>query len=212
MASSIIHLCIAKEVVKELNVNEEEFLYGNILPDYLAIKNYRKKDKLHFYEKQTIGDITKENVNLEKFIRQYGKEIKDSVSLGIYSHFITDYIWIENFMINHLVNINNKNYLRTKRGNIRNNRITVYKEYDKMNKWLINKYNVSAEFIKNINYNGIFKEIYDLPTEEIFNKTNQYMNQFKDGEMEIFTKEEIENFIQMTSKEVVKRLKAKIKE
>ena len=81
-----------------------------------------------------------------------------------------------------------------------------------MNEWLICNYKLSDEFIKKINYKGIFKEIYDLPTEEIHKKINQYMKQFSEGEMEIFTKEEIEDFIQSTTKEVIKRLRAKMKE
>lgn len=68
MPSSIIHLCVAKEVAKQTQVNKEEFFYGNILPDQAIVKNYREKDKLHFYKKVTIGDITKENVCLEDFL------------------------------------------------------------------------------------------------------------------------------------------------
>ena len=46
MPSSIIHLCVAKEVAKQIKVNKEEFLYGNILPDQAIVKSYKEKDKL----------------------------------------------------------------------------------------------------------------------------------------------------------------------
>lgn len=207
MASSIIHLCIAKEVAKQIKVNKEEFLYGNILPDQAIVKNYKEKDKLHFYEKITIGNITKDNVNLEKFLSTHQGNIQDSVSLGIYSHFITDNLWIQNFMINHLINLKGKIYLKTQRGNLRNNRITVYIDYDKMNEWLIKEYNISCEFIKTVKYDGSFKEIYNLPQEKIYEKINGYMQNTRKGKMDVFSKEEIEDFIKRTTVEVVKRIK-----
>lgn len=206
MPSSIIHLCVAKEVAKQIKVNKEEFFYGNILPDQAIVKNYSQKDKLHFYKKVTIGDITKENVNLEDFLKVHKNDLSDSVSIGVYSHFITDYLWIENFIVNHLINIDGKIYLKTKRGNLRNNRATVYVDYDRMNDWLIKKYDISCEFIKEVKYNGKFKEIYNLPKEKIYEKINGYIQNTKKGEMDIFTKEEVENFINKTTMEVIKKI------
>lgn len=207
MPSSIIHLCVAKEVAKQIKVNKEEFLYGNILPDQAIVKSYKEKDRLHFYKKVTIGNITKENVDLEEFLSIHKKDLKDSVSLGIYSHFITDNLWIENFIVNHLVNIDGKIYLKTKRGNLRNNRITVYIDYDRMNEWLIEKYDISCEFIKKVKYKGNFKRIYNLPQEKIYAKINGYIQNTKKGEMDIFSKEEVEGFIKKTAIEVVERIK-----
>lgn len=212
MASSIIHLCIAKEVLKHIKLNEKEFLYGNILPDFMKVKNYKLKDKLHFYEKVTIGNVTKEIVNLEKFLEKHKQHLNDSVSLGVYSHFITDYLWIKNFIIYHLISIDGKPYIKTKRGNIRNNRRTVYKDYNKIVKWLHEEYNVSLDFIKDIEYKGIFKEIYNAPKEQIYEKMNEHMQNFEEGEMDIFTKEEIKGFIKSTSIEIINILKNEIKE
>lgn len=207
MPSSLIHLCIAEKVIEKIPVNKDEFFYGNILPDYLATKDYKKKAKLHFYEKTIVNDITKDNVNLQNFLNKYEDKLKDSVSLGIYSHFIADNMWIENFIKFHLVKQNERLYIKTRRGLIRNNRITVYKDYDRMANWIVNKYNLSKEFIKHVNYNGFFSDIYDLPKEEIYNKMNEYMSKIRLEEMEIFTKEEIDEFINKTSVKVEKRLK-----
>ncbi len=208
MPSSFIHLCVAKEIVNKISVDEEQFLYGNILPDYIKNKtDYKTKDKLHFYRKTIVNGITKKNVDIEEFLNTYGNEIKDSVSLGIYSHFMTDHFWINKFIKNHLVKENEIVYLKTTRGLIRNNRITVYRDYDRMLEWIVNNYNLSIEFIKNVNYNGFFSNIYGMPKEKIYNKMNEYMNQARKEEMEIFTKEEIEEFVEETSQEVLKRLK-----
>ena len=123
MPSSFIHLCVAKEIVNKISVDEEQFLYGNILPDYIKNKtDYKTKDKLHFYRKTIVNGITKKNVDIEEFLNTYGNEIKDSVSLGIYSHFMTDHFWINKFIKNHLVKENEIVYLKTTRGLIRNNR------------------------------------------------------------------------------------------
>lgn len=207
MPSSLIHLAIAKEVVKKLPLNEEEFFYGNILPDYLATKNHKKKDKLHFYEKTIVNDIIKDNVNLQKFIDTYRTELKDSVSFGVYSHFIADHFWIEQFIREHLVKENGKLYIKTKRGLIRNNRITVYVDYDRMANWMVNEYKLSQEFIRNVNYNGIFSKVYNMPKDEIYNKLNEFMSVIIEEEMDVFSKEEVSNFIKNTALQVEKRLK-----
>ncbi len=207
MPSSLIHIAIAKEVVKKIPLNENEFFYGNILPDYLATKDYKKKAKLHFYESTIVNDIKKDNVNLQNFINTYGTELKDSVSFGVYSHFIADHFWIEQFIKQHLVKQNGKIYINTKRGLIRNNRITVYTDYDRMANWMVNEYNLSPEFIKNINYNGTFSKIYDMPKEEIYNKLAGFMSKIRQEEMEVFSKEEVKSFIENTALEVEKRLK-----
>ena len=158
MPSSFIHLCVANKVLKQkqIKLNEEEFLYGNILPDYLKEKDYKKKARLHFYNKVTIGNIIKDNVNIEEFLLEHKEDLKDDVALGIYSHFITDKLWIENFVMRHLVNIDGKVYINTKRGHLRNNRLSVYIDYDKMTEWLIEKYGLSIEFMKKVKYNGMF--------------------------------------------------------
>lgn len=207
MPSSLIHLCIAEKVINKIPVNKDEFFYGNILPDYLAVKDYKKKAKLHFYEKIIVNDITKDNVNIQSFLNTYKDELKDSVSLGIYSHFIADNMWIENFIKLHLIKQDEKIYIKTKRGLIRNNRITVYNDYDRMANWIVNKYNLSKDFIKDVNYNGFFSNIYDLPKDDIYNKMDEYMSKVRLEEMEVFTKEEIDEFINKASIEVEKRLR-----
>jgi len=203
MASSIMHMCVGKEVAKQIEVKIDEFLYGNILPDFLAVKDYKKKGKLHFYKKMIIGNIVKDNVDLDIFLSQYAQYISDSVSLGVYSHLITDYLWIKNFTINHLINVDGNTYLKTKRGNIRNNRITVYNDYAKMTEWLVNKYSLSNDFIINVNYNGFFKQIYNLPQEKIYEKITDNMLNIRKDQLDIFSQKEIEDFIQNASKEVI---------
>lgn len=207
MPSSLIHLCVAKEVAKQIPLKEEEFLYGNILPDYLAKKDYHKKAKLHFYDETIIGNIKKENVNLEKFLKTNQIYLTDSLGIGVYSHFITDFFWIKEFIKRHLVKQNERIYIKTKRGLIRNNRITVYNDYDRMANWIVDKYNLSVEFIKNIDYNGHFIQIYDLPQEKIYNTIKVYMERKRLEEWDIFSKEEVEEFIKQTSKEVIKKIK-----
>ena len=207
MPSSLIHLAVAKEVVKKLPLNEDEFFYGNILPDFLKIKNYKKKEKLHFYEKTVVNGITKKNVNLQNFIDTYKTELKDSVSFGVYSHFITDHFWIEQFIKQHLVKQNGKIYIKTKRGLIRNNRITIYVDYNRMANWMVNEYILSKEFVKSINYNGVFSKVYDMPKEEIYSILAGFMSAIRKEEMDVFTKEEITRFIKSTALKVEERLK-----
>lgn len=72
--------------------------------------------KTHFYTPQKIGLITKNNVNLQQFMDQYQNNLQGVVEKGVYSHLLTDQIWISSFMKNYLIYGNGKVLLKTRRG------------------------------------------------------------------------------------------------
>lgn len=203
MASSIIHLCVAKEILKQIPIEEELFLYGNILPD--CIKPETKKAKGHFYYK--VKELKSVNVDLEKFLHFYENELIGPVEQGVYTHLITDHLWLKNLQENHLINIDGIVYLQTTRGNIRKNKKTIYKDYRKMTYDLVKQYDIDAQFINRIQYDGIFIDIYDESKQKSYEKMNIYLGEIETGEMQIYTKEEIELFIKQAVKESIKGLK-----
>ena len=86
MASSMIHLAVAKEVNKELKRDYRKLYIGSIAPD--ISKNIGEtKEFSHFLDNPDI-DIP----NLDRFLEKYKKYLYDDFVMGYYLHLITDYL------------------------------------------------------------------------------------------------------------------------
>ena len=65
MASAVIHLCIAKEVNKYLNMNLNELLLGSIAPDISKLIG-ESKEKSHFLDKKIdVIEIDENNLSIK---------------------------------------------------------------------------------------------------------------------------------------------------
>ena len=93
MASWLIHLRIADELLKILNIeNEEKFVVGNIAPDCgepLPDGGYDPPTRVTHWG----GENHKKNIDYIGFYEQYLKDKKDDFYLGYFSHLVTDYYW-----------------------------------------------------------------------------------------------------------------------
>ena len=70
MASAVIHLCIAKEVNKYLNMNLNELLLGSIAPD-ISKQVGETKEISHFLDHTNEDDIP----NIDRFLAKYKKDL-----------------------------------------------------------------------------------------------------------------------------------------
>ena len=91
MASSLIHMCVAKELNKYLKKDERQLLIGSIAPDIAKLVNI-SRDKTHFI------DHEKNIPNLDRFIDKYKSYLNNDFVLGYYIHLCTDYIWFKSFI------------------------------------------------------------------------------------------------------------------
>ncbi len=206
MSSSIIHLCVAKEILKELNLEKEKFLYGNILPDFSNIKNnHNDRRKItHFERKSIINDIEFNVPDIEKL-----KDILklESTELGIYSHLYTDLLWIKMFVEKHKQKIGDKVYIKTKNGLVEDKREIIYEDYDTMNQEIIKNYDINIDFIKQCKYDGSLKEMYNMQTNDIYKVMKEHFEKVQNSELKIFTMEEIYEFINIAKDKIIKELK-----
>ena len=113
MPSFAIHTICGKEILKELNFNnleEKEFLIGNILPDVSRVRSYKKMDS-HNQRKsiQDIKNITHFRIeddiilsypDVDKFLKKYLKDIQERniVTLAYFFHLYTDYYYFKVFL------------------------------------------------------------------------------------------------------------------
>ena len=90
MPSWSVHLAVAKEVNKKLNLNKDLFYYGNLIPDVdkgTIINRYTA----HFYDNIPFSSSPKEKmININKFLNTYKNELNNDLILGYYSHLLTD--------------------------------------------------------------------------------------------------------------------------
>ena len=94
MASAIIHLAVAKELDKKLNIiNKYDYYLGSIAPD-LA-----KQIGMSKYESHFLKNSYKDNIpNMELFVSRYPNFMDNAFELGYYIHLYTDKLWFEDCM------------------------------------------------------------------------------------------------------------------
>lgn len=92
MASSIIHIAVAKEINKELKRDSNKLYLGSIAPDISKLIGETKKNS-HFL------DNNETNIpNLDRFLKKYKDKLDDDFVMGYYIHLFTDYLWFKYFL------------------------------------------------------------------------------------------------------------------
>lgn len=138
MASSVIHLAIAKKLKKYLNVkNSYDYYLGAIAPD-LSKQISRTKKLSHF-----LFDTREDVPNMDKFTEKYKYFYKNDFELGYYIHLYTDKIWFNEF-INSLTYRNSVKLLDGTIIKATEQEITsmIYQDYTNINIQLIDEYNL----------------------------------------------------------------------
>lgn len=122
MPSWSIHLSVAGKVYEKFHkrygwLGENEFLFGNILPDLFeghvvpglscVVDDY----STHFPKQQTIKGVTIPIPDLKRFLEQYQDKLKNSVIFGYYCHLFTDCFWNRFFFENTLREKRKKDHL-----------------------------------------------------------------------------------------------------
>ena len=90
MASRILHLAVAEEIMKQVNIKDKNrFRLGCILPDA-----YNQRSDSHL--KMFVCGNSKKTYDLDKFISLFKNEInEDELYIGYYLHLIQDLIFRE---------------------------------------------------------------------------------------------------------------------
>ena len=138
MASAVIHLAVAKELEKSLNIKyKKDYYLGAIAPD-LAKQIGETKDKSHF-----IINSPQDIPNINLFVNKYKKFKKNDFELGYFIHLYTDKLWYEDF----IPNIESNNSIKLLDGTIMQttpDQIThmIYSDYTNINIDLIENHNL----------------------------------------------------------------------
>lgn len=205
MASAIIHLAIAKELEKYLNIESKYNYYlGSIAPD-ISKQIGRVKKESHFLYN------TEENVpNIKMFTKKYRYFFKNEFDLGYFIHLYTDKIWFEEF-------ISKKTYrdsIKLLDGTIINANEDeiinlIYQDYTNLNIQIIDDYNLDLSLF----YEDFYKPhtcIDEIPIDKLnilIDKMSIIIENSKNNKNYIFNLAEIDNFISNSVERINKELK-----
>ena len=144
MASSLIHIAIAKKVNEVFKRDLTKFLIGSIAPDISKLIG-ESKEKSHFLDKNS-DDLP----NLDLFLKKYKNNLNDDFVLGYYIHLYTDYLWFKYF----ISEIVNKDCVRTLDGSlVKIDKKTIWKyiydDYTNLNIQLVDKYDLDLKIFYN---------------------------------------------------------------
>ncbi len=95
MPSWSIHLKIGKELVKELGLDKDKFLFGSLLPD--TDYDWKVNRNLaHYYGKLKFPRCPSEDmVDIDGFINDYKDYLYDDLIKGYYAHLLADHYYNE---------------------------------------------------------------------------------------------------------------------
>ena len=207
MASAIIHLAVAKELDKKLNIiNKYDYYLGSIAPD-LAKQIGMSKYESHFLKNSYKDHIP----NMELFVSRYPNCMENAFELGYYIHLYTDKLWFEDCMekitCNSALRLLDGTIIETTKEEMQN---MIYSDYTNMNIQIIEKYDLDL---------SLFYEEFQIPNTTLneipVNKLDILIN--KMGILIANSKEEkaytieinlVDGFIKHTTKEILKKLKA----
>lgn len=209
------HLLIANKILEKVKIDENLFLFGNILPDvqdgYLVkgISNIQPHKKNHY-------DLSGEKFNpnnkkeYEVFYEIYSKKMNNPIIMGYLTHLMTDALWNDIFYNEKCIKENgkligfiNKNgkLIRGDKNDLRMNKQSDFRIYSSY--IYKNHYMKLPKFSSEVAQNANIIEIININDEDV-KKVVDYINKSKTDainqsqEMQIFTIEELEKEIDRT--------------
>ena len=204
MASTIIHLAIAKKVQEKVKVkNLYDFYLGATAPDISKLIG-QTKDTPHFLIN------TQDSIpNMQIFVKRYPLFKYNSFDLGYYTHLYTDKVWQEEFLPKHV----NKNVITLLDGTTLKKSITeinqmIYSDYTNLNTKVIENYDLDLSLF----YEEFKKpktSLKEIPVDKLdilLNKIGIIIENSKEEKTYTFDIDTIKDFIDTTSETIIKEI------
>ena len=112
MPSWPVHLVIAKKVNAKLKLNEDLFLYGNLIPDVDKGTKITRYEAHYYNENLPFPTVPQEKmIDINKFINVYKDALNNPLILGYYSHLLTDQFYNEKIYTTKWIQDENNNII-----------------------------------------------------------------------------------------------------
>ena len=179
MASSMIHLAVVQEMMKEVSFRDIARLrLGVILPDGAVEGNSHLKKK--------ICENTRYTYDLEIFREQYGAYMKkDDLYLGYYLHLIQDMLY--------------RRFLYGEHGwnsSIPGNVEKLHRDYEILNGYVAEKYGLSREMVQEIDLaDEPLAQLAEFDAKGLAEEVRGEFAPMEEEELSVFTKEMADEYI-----------------
>lgn len=205
MASTIIHMAVAKKINEKLNRNEKLLLLGSVAPD-LSKTLKQGKNKSHFFHDN------KDRSGLDEFLNKYPKFLENDYDTGYYIHLCTDYLWFNKFFPTFRDDYNNKTILLNKEVVTQSGddfAKLIYEDYVNLNVPLLDVYNMDLSLFyeetdipnTSIDEVDVSKIQMLLDEQSLFIKKNKLVDNYN-----IMSMEMIEDFVKYSVVEILDEL------
>lgn len=198
MASAVIHIAVAKEINKDLKMNEKELFLGTIAPD-ISKQLGESKVKSHFL----LNDKTDLPI-FDKFLDKYKNNLNNPFIMGYYIHLFTDYLWFKYFIPEIT---NSSDYIKVLSGNkIKCTKEEIekliYNDYTNLNISLIEEYDLDLSlFYEDIEIPNIkFDEIPLNKLQVIVDQMGIIIENSKKEDTYSFNIDNVKQFIELCKK------------
>jgi len=195
MASSMIHVAVAKEINKTLKRKEHDLLLGSIAPDLSKHVN-ETKIKSHF-----LDDLNDSAPIINRFLNKYEKYLNDDFVMGYYIHLYTDYLWFKYFISeifteNEIKKLDGTTVKLTTKLELK----YIYNDYTNLTTDLLDKYdlNLSIFYLEIPEFKNIIEEIPMDKLKLLVDATGISLKEEANNKSYVFTKEDIDQFIQVS--------------
>lgn len=204
MASTIIHIAVAKKILEKYPTkNKRDYYLGSFAPD-ISKQIGESKIKSHFFINSS------PNIpNIDLFIQKYPKFRETSFDLGYFVHLYTDKLWMEYFMpqlsCNNSIKLLDGTIIQTSDEEATQ---MLYSDYTNVNIKIIEEYDLDLSIFYE---DFVIPEtnIDDIPVEKLdilINKMGILIENSKEEKQYTFDLFMVNDFIQYATKEILEVL------
>lgn len=194
MASSVIHMCVAKKVNEKLKFPENMLLLGSIAPD-ISKHMGETKTRSHFLTDGETEDIP-------RFLEKYQNRLNHPFIMGYFIHLYTDFLW-RKYFISEIVENNTITLLDGSK--IEKNPLIykklIYNDYTNLNIQLLDEYKLDLSlFYEEVTIPEI--EMEEIPVSKLqllVDYTGVIIENTKIHKDYVFNLEQIKSFIETSS-------------
>ena len=205
MASSLVHIAIAKKVLEKVEVKDQkDYFLGAIAPD-IAKQIGLNRDISHFIINSEV-DVPNTNI----FIKRYPYFKYNSFDLGYFTHLYADKIWFGEFLPNRVQNCSIKlldgTIMKTSPQEITQ---MIYADYTNLNTIIIEKYDLELSLFYE-EFRVPKTNITEIPVDQLdilINKMGILIENAKKEKTYLIDMIDIDRFIEDTANEIIEVLK-----
>lgn len=171
------HMIVAQEVAQKININSDEFIRGNLLPDIIDMKDSHYKVQKGVY---MVPDI-------EYFLQNL--DFSKDLNIGYFTHLLLDKHYLNEYLESLYPNTNI--FLNG----------DIYKDYDYLNFLLVNRFGLNIDKLE-----CILRQYDCKILEEKLKYNIDFLKQKKDGKTKYLNFEDFASFLVDVSDTISKEL------